>query len=107
MRRGTRARSQQPLWPKGSGSQRLGSTKSLKRKVFLRKPGGPNPRLRLRWHYLRGWQDVDSESAVLSIEVESPLVEELAERGVRGLLDELEKMRSELAEYRERYGPLD
>lgn len=57
--------------------------------------------------YLRGWQEMDSRPAVLSIEVESPLVEELAERGVRALLDELEALRNELAEYRKRHGPLE
>lgn len=57
--------------------------------------------------YLRGWQDIDSKPAVLSIEVESPLVEELAEHGVRALLNELEELRQEVARYQERYGPLD
>ena len=56
--------------------------------------------------YLRGWQEMDRNPAALNIEVESPLVEELAERGVRALLDELEELRRELAEYQERYGPL-
>ena len=57
--------------------------------------------------YLRGWQEIDSSPSVLSIEVDSPLVEELAERGVRALLDELRELRDEVAKYRKRYGPLD
>ncbi len=57
--------------------------------------------------YLRTWQDIDSNPAVLSIEVEGPLVEELAERGVQALLEELETLRTEVAEYRKRYGPLE
>ena len=57
--------------------------------------------------YLSGWQETNSKPAVLSIEVDSPLVEELAERGVRALLDELRELRDEVAKYRKRYGPLD
>jgi len=56
---------------------------------------------------LRSWQETDSKPSVLSIEVDSPLVEELAKRGVRSLLEELGRLRQEVAGYRKRYGPLD
>ena len=57
--------------------------------------------------FARDWRGIDSNPAVLSIEVEGPLVEELAKRGVQAILDELETLRTEVAEYRERYGPLE
>ncbi len=47
------------------------------------------------------------EVAFLRVEAERPLLDEMAERGVRSLLDELEALRLEVAEYRKRYGPLE
>ncbi len=47
------------------------------------------------------------DSVFLGVEVEPSLVPELAERGVKALLDELVALRDEVAEYRKRYGPLE
>ena len=49
----------------------------------------------------------DRDSVFLGVEVERSLVQELAERGVQALLDELETLRTEVAKYRKRYGPLE
>ncbi len=49
----------------------------------------------------------DRDSVFLGVEVERSLASELAERGVQALLDELETLRTEVAEYRKRYGPLE
>ncbi len=35
------------------------------------------------------------------------MLDEITERGVRSLLNELAGLREEVAEYRERYGPLE
>lgn len=38
---------------------------------------------------------------------EGDLLEALTERGIRSLIEELEKLRKEVIEYRRRFGPLD
>ena len=47
------------------------------------------------------------EVAYLRVEAERTMLDEITERGVRSLLDELKALREEVAEYRKRYGPLE
>jgi hypothetical protein len=67
--------------------------------------------------YLAGWgedaQEAEDDSrrnrdvAILRIERLQPLLDEITNRGIRSILDELKELRKEVAEYRERFGPLD
>ena len=45
--------------------------------------------------------------AYLRVEAERTMLDEITERGVRSLLNELKELREEVAEYRKRYGPLE
>ncbi len=47
------------------------------------------------------------EVAYLRVEAERTMLDEITERGVRSLLNELAGLREEVAEYRKRYGPME
>jgi hypothetical protein len=49
----------------------------------------------------------EREVAFLRVEAERSLIDEITERGVRSLFDELEALRREVEEYRRRFGPLE
>jgi hypothetical protein len=54
----------------------------------------------------RGTTLAERGVSFLWVDAQRSLLDEITERGVRSLFEELEELRDEVAEYRKRYGPL-